>query len=718
MPAHLDAIDEFKKNHPPQQAHKTRRAQGVHGHVLSGAYLHLEAENVSKTVEWQKAQTERTEAFCQVGDGTEEGSGESKQALKQPYYNHTESVGNKVFWQYLIPAENRYELRTYDQDGNIRTLFNSADLDPQNHTELRKIQPSPDGSHVLCSFARNGNDKGFFRIMDVEKGTFISDKETPVYAVAGDKRGSMLSWVDDGKGVLYWDEGGYYQDISTPDAAPTREFSAPKNGMIRFPTVPDSKGGMSSNIYLRETHGTERHNALYIRLEKGVLLTLFDDGKSTFSPILEDEGRVLAYTTHNAPKGRIVSVDPFDSSPDKWQEIVPEQQDVLTEATAHEGKLCAHYLHNAASRVELFHSDGEHCATLPVAPLSSVYFPNKQIGTQLQWYETTPASSGNWRGYDVEKQEITQEHAPAYTLEDVVVEQLWATSKDGTRIPMTVVRGKDTVLDGTAATMMTGYGGFNTPQKQQLSEKAHDWVSKGGIFVQTNLRGGGEFGLEWYEAGRLENKQNVYDDFAACAEHLIQNGYTSSQRLGITGGSNGGLLTLATSLQRPDLFGAVLANVAVSDMAREKDWESDYGDRMNDKHAFATAMKYSPVHNIREGVQYPPILVTTGDGDDRVKPGLHSYKFVATMQEKSPETLCLLHVEPNAGHTGTRDPQREALEQAREVAFFEKSLGPVDQKKYKESLAEAETAVAAPVSEAKWSDKVRATPSSQQGIAF
>lgn len=174
--------------------------------------------------------------------------------------------------------------------------------------------------------------------------------------------------------------------------------------------------------------------------------------------------------------------------------------------------------------------------------------------------------------------------------------------------------------------------------------------------------------------------------------------------MGITGGSNGGLLTLATSLQRPELFGAVIADVAVADMAREAHWESDYGDRRRDKNAFATAMRYSPVHNIREGVKYPPTLVMTGEGDDRVKPGLHSYKFVATMQEKSPETLCLLHVEPGVGHSGARESAGQEAEKQRMLTFFEKALGPISQHKYKASMAE----VAEQKPARKWTDIVSA----------
>ncbi|MDE2336305.1 MAG: S9 family peptidase, partial [Alphaproteobacteria bacterium] len=278
-------------------------------------------------------------------------------------------------------------------------------------------------------------------------------------------------------------------------------------------------------------------------------------------------------------------------------------------------------------------------------------------------------------------------------LKDCIVERVYATSKDGTRVPMTVIRHPDTRLDGTAATLLYGYGGFNVPLEPGFSAGIAQWVRAGGIYVQANLRGGGEYGQEWHDAGRRENKQNVFDDFAACAEHLIKNKYTINKRLAIQGGSNGGLLTLATMIQRPELFGAVISEVPVADMFRFHigsyygySWKSDYGDP-DIKEDFNTAAKYSPLHNVKKGLEHPPLLIKTDAHDDRVLPW-HSYKMAATLQTReNRKSLTLLKVRTDGGHSAGMTEDQWYRDAASVRAFLAMTLGPIDQNAYKAALA-------------------------------
>jgi prolyl oligopeptidase len=257
---------------------------------------------------------------------------------------------------------------------------------------------------------------------------------------------------------------------------------------------------------------------------------------------------------------------------------------------------------------------------------------------------------------------------------------------------MTVIRHPDTKLDGSAAVKLYGYGGFNQPLGPGFSFGVHNWVQSGGIYVQANLRGGGEFGSDWYEQGILENKQNVFDDFIACAEQLIDENYTSPQRLVIEGGSNGGLLTAACMIQRPELFGAVISAVPVTDMLRFHKftfgafWKSDYGSPEDNEAHYRASIAYSPLHNVAQDAEYPPLLVQTADHDDRVVPP-HSFKFVAEVQHTaSDDNLVLMQVEKDSGHGAGKSTEKIVKGMLDKVAFVEHTIGPLNQDAYKATL--------------------------------
>ncbi|MBU0800808.1 MAG: prolyl oligopeptidase family serine peptidase, partial [Alphaproteobacteria bacterium] len=304
---------------------------------------------------------------------------------------------------------------------------------------------------------------------------------------------------------------------------------------------------------------------------------------------------------------------------------------------------------------------------------------------------TGPKESSSIYGYDPQRntvRRVRDSQAPG-DLQNCIVETLHAPSPDGTMVPIQLIRHPDTKRDGTAALMLHVYGGFNEIETLGYSSFMAQWVRMGGIYAVAQVRGGGEMGRDWYDQGRLLKKQNTFDDLAACARHLIDKKYTSAARLVSEGGSNGGMVTLATMLQKPRLFGAVLADVPVTDMMRYqhftagKGWRSDYGDPETKRADFQATMGYSPLHNVRRGAVYPPCLVMTGDHDDRVVPS-HAYKFVAALQQHAHrDNIALLRVGQDTGHGAGKPLALEIAEYADIFAFVTRSIGPINQAEFK-----------------------------------
>jgi prolyl oligopeptidase len=369
---------------------------------------------------------------------------------------------------------------------------------------------------------------------------------------------------------------------------------------------------------------------------------------------------------------------------------VPESEDpakTLKDGFVAGGKLMVCCSKEGADALEVRSLKGKYEADVPV-PLGStvevgqVRPKDKEFEVAIGGY----LSPGRRYKYNVAENKLTfvkKSDIPRDLTEIADVERLYATSKDGTKVPMWVIKPKDMPKDGSAATILYGYGGFNISLEPGFSYTIAHWVEQGGVYVVANLRGGGEFGKAWYEGGRLKNKQNVFDDFAACAQELIRQGYTNPKRLAIRGASNGGLLTAATSQQYPELFGAVISGVPVTDMLRFHTdnygvaWESDYGSPEN-KEDFEVLFKYSPLHNVKPAkeVKYPLTLIMTGDHDDRVAPW-HAFKWAAARQEQGHLDNTYLRVDEQAGHGNGKPTQKIIEESVDEYAFLVQVLGPL-----------------------------------------
>ena len=390
-----------------------------------------------------------------------------------------------------------------------------------------------------------------------------------------------------------------------------------------------------------------------------------------------DGPRFYYRTDQGAPQQRLVAVDLAHPQPEDWVEIVPESADKLEFVDYVGGRFICTYLHDAANKVKFFKTDGTPDGELALpGPGTVMGFSGRSDDTETFYKFSSFTTPGTVYHLDLTTREVAVFRQPelAFDPEDYVTEQVFYPSKDGTQIPLFISHRKDLVINGDTPTHLYGYGGFNIPIPAAFSVPNLVWMERGGIYAQAQLRGGGEYGRAWHEGGMLHNKQNVFDDFIAAAEYLIDRGYTRKEKLVVGGRSNGGLLVGAVLTQRPDLFGVTLPNVGVLDMLRFHKftigwaWVSDYGSP-DDAEDFKTLLAYSPLHNIREGVAYPPTMVMTGDHDDRVFPA-HSFKFAAALQKaQAGEAPVVIRIETRAGH-GAGKPTAKLIEEFADMWSF------------------------------------------------
>ncbi len=692
---------------PPHDATE----ETLHGIKVSDPFRPLEKLDAPETTAWEARENQRYNDFMgTAGSAEAEALAFLEKAVPQ---GMRESMPSKYGDKYIVyrkeQGAERYSLfikDVPDYGAPARLLLDPMQIDPTGKTNLVGINLTRDGKMMAYRLSVSGSDKETLKFMDVETGKDID----LVYT----KSRTSVNWDRDGKGFHYNhnDEATKssevrYHKMGTPIEADEVVYSpdTPETGAGYFRLTKDSTDELSDYEWI-SVSGTERDkNALLARIvgSSEPFHEVFPHKEGTLSPIEEINGKIYASTSLGAPNEKLVCFDVNDPAPEKWQTILPENtDDPLTGVFVWQNKIFATYSHDTGEVLKVFDLTGKFLHDAPIPPLST--FSTGQIRTEdstcLMTYDNFQ-ESGNIYKYDSTTNELTpyRESNVPIDMKDCIVERVQATSKDGTKVPMTIIRGPDTKLDGTAATILYGYGGFNISLDPAFSTSIAQWVRAGGIYVQANLRGGGEYGQKWYEAGCKENKQNVFDDFAACAEHLIKSGYTTNKRLAIQGGSNGGLLTLATALQRPELFGAIVSEVPVADMFRFHigsyygySWKSDYGDPDVEKD-FNVAAKYSPLHNVKKGFKHPPLLIKTDANDDRVLPW-HSFKMAATLQSKEdPGSVTLLKIRTDGGHAaGMTEAQRRA-DIASVRAFLAKTLGPINQQDYKATLAKRENPV-------------------------
>jgi len=578
---------------------------------------------------------------------------------------------------------------------NPATLLDPNLLSEDGTVALSTLALSDDGRLLAYGTAASGSDWEEFRVRDVATAQDRPDHLKWI-------KFSGASWTKDGAGFFYsrYPEPTdkaltdvnrfqklYYHRLGTDQAQDVLVYERPDQpdwGMNA--EVTDDGRYAVLTVWL----GTDRRNRVYYRdlksakrpTVKGDVVRLLDDFDASYA-FVGNDGPVFYFLTDlDAPRKRVIAIDTRHPERARWRELIPQGQDVLEGIQIIHDTFVANYMHDAASRLRLYALDGRMLKDLELPTLGSVgSITGERKDDEMFYAFTSFLYPTTIFRYDFRSGTTSVFKAPTIDFDPSGYEtkQAFYTSKDGTRVPMFITYKKGLALDGSNPTLLYGYGGFNISLTPSFSVANLVWLEMGGVYAQPNLRGGGEYGEEWHQAGMLDRKQNVFDDFIAAAEYLIAQRYTSTPKLAIAGGSNGGLLVGAAMTQRPDLFGAALPAVGVMDMLRFHKftigwaWVTDYGSA-DSASQFPYLYKYSPLHNIRAGTKYPATLVTTADHDDRVVPG-HSFKFTATLQaaQAGPAPV-LIEIETKAGHGAGKPTSKIIEEQADRFAFLVRNL--------------------------------------------
>ena len=568
-----------------------------------------------------------------------------------------------------------------------KLLVDPNTLSADATASLADYSISPDGRYVAYAVSDGGTDWDTWHVREVETGRDLPD-------LIGDTKFTGVSWLPDASAFYYsrYPKGAdgkaddqkqvsvYRHELGDAQADDALVYQTPENPRHNpYATVSEDGRWLVYGIF----YGFDS-NAIHLRdLSKpdAPVLRLFDKWDGLYEFLGVAGGRLYFKTTEGAPRGRVIAVNPSAPAP---VEIVPEAKSTLFQASVIAGRIVTNYLEDARSQLVVFDGDGKRLREIRLpGPGTAFGFPDSAANSETFFAYTDYLTPLALYRYDVATDEATLFRKPTVSFDGApyLTEQVFYQSKDGTRVPMFITRRKDSKLTGGNPTLLYGYGGFDVSLTPKYSAAVAAWLERGGIYAVANLRGGGEYGANWHDAGTRLNKQNVFDDFIAAAEWLIAKGYTSPPKLAIHGRSNGGLLVGAVTAQRPELFGATLPGVGVMDMLRYHTasanayaWSSDYG-TVEDAEQFRALAAYSPVHNLKPGRCYPPTLVTTADHDDRVVPW-HSFKYAAALQHaQACANPVLIRIETRAGHGAGKPTWMLVEDWANQWAFLTKALG-------------------------------------------
>jgi prolyl oligopeptidase len=652
------------------------------GTKVPDPYRWLEDDKSAETAEWVKEQNKVTFGYLDAIPYREELKSRLEKMWNYEKYTAPHKEGAYIYYSRNNGLQNQFVIYRQKNNGDPEVFLDPNKFSADGTTSLGEMEFTKDGSKVAYSISEGGSDWRKVIVLDAETKAIIGD-------TLKDIKFSGLSWqVND---------GFYYSSYDKPRGS---ELSAKTDHhKLYFHKLgtkqSEDKVVFGSDIVRRYVGGTVTEdgrylvvnaamsttgNELYIKdLKKpgnkfSVIVGNFDNDHS----VLDNDGSKLFIVTNlKAPNKRVITVDAENPGVENWVDLIPETENVL-EPAAGSGYIFAHYMIDAISKVKQYDRNGTLAReiTLPGIGTASgfaakrkdkdVYFSFTNYITPVTIYKLDPKTGIS----EVHKKPIV-----AFNGDDYESAQIFYNSKDGTRIPMIITRKKGTLLTGKNPTILYGYGGFDISETPGFSIPVALWLETGGIYAVANIRGGGEYGEKWHLAGTKMNKQNVFDDFIAAGEYLIEKKYTSSDFLAIRGGSNGGLLVGAVMTQRPELMKVALPAVGVMDMLRYHTftagagWAYDYGTSEDSKEMFEYIYKYSPVQNVKEGLKYPATLITTGDHDDRVVPA-HSFKFASQLQAKQAgNNPVLIRIETNAGH-GAGTPVSKSIEQYADIFSF------------------------------------------------
>ena len=660
-----------------------------HGTVVSDPYRWLEEEKSEEVSAWVESQNTLARPYLAELPSRERYKERLTALWDYEKYSTPYMVNGKLFYSYNDGLQNQYVLYMADGvNGEPEVLIDPNTLSEDGTVSMASTELSPKASFLAYMLSDGGTDWKTIHVRDTSKKSDLTD------TIKGIKF-SNIAWLPDESGFFYsrypQNEAGKYDDsqtvsiyfhaIGTAQSEDKKVFAFDnKPTWNPYPSV--VQDGKTLLISVFEGYQANGVYAKSLVNDNSELVPVFDKWDGRYDLIGEHDDELFFTSTANAPTGKVIKVD-FDGGVKATETVIESTSDTLSSVSLLGEKLFAQYLKDVKGQVSVFDLNGEKIDEIAFTDIGSVsgFYGSKNADTTF--YKLTGFTNpGQVFAYDVKSGEssLFKSIDTGVNYDDYETKQIFYTSKDGTKVPMFIVHKKGLKLDGNNKTLLYGYGGFNISLLPRYSVSRMVWVEQGNVLAIASLRGGGEYGQQWHKAGTKLDKQNVFDDFIAAGEYLVESGYTTPEKMGIQGGSNGGLLVGATLTQRPDLFSAALPAVGVLDMLRyhtpsanARAWSSDYGLSEN-KDEFEALYAYSPLHNTKPGTCYPATLVTTGDHDDRVVPW-HSYKFAAQLQaDQSCDNPILLRVETRAGH-GAGTPTWMQIEgYADQWAFLESAL--------------------------------------------
>lgn len=656
-------------------------------------WLETNVRNSAEVKSWVDAQNQLTSSVIANLPNREEIESRLTELWDYEKFGSPFRRGNQYFYFKNNGLQNQdvlYKLDSLDAEPQVLVDPNSWSKDGTD--ALGGTVFSPDGKLMAYGVQKAGSDWRTWHVMEIETGKVLSDELQWL-------KFSSVSWTQDSKGFFYsrYDEPSseekfqglnlgqkvFYHRVGDDQTQDQLIHQNPENPKWGFqPEVTEDGKYLVITVW----QGTDdRYRILFRRLEESDpgLTILIENFENEYSFIGNEGSKFYFKSDYEAPKKCLLVIDVDRPDRDNWKVIVPEANEAMESAGIIGDQLVVEYLRDAKTQVKLFQLDGKFIREVKFPGIGSASgFDGRRSHDETFYSFSSFNRPPSVFRYDLKTGESTlyRETKVGFDPNDYEVNQVFYESRDGTKVPMFIAHKKGLELNGKNPTLLYGYGGFNISLTPSFSIPRLQWMEMGGVFAMPNLRGGGEYGKQWHKAGTKTNKQNVFDDFIAAAEYLIKEKYTSSDNLAIQGGSNGGLLVGACMTQRPDLYGACLPAVGVMDMLRfhqftaGRFWVDDYGSAEGSAEEFQALRAYSPYHNIEDGTEYPPTMVTTADTDDRVVPG-HSFKFAARLQEaQSGSNPVLIRIETKAGHGAGKPTAKIIEEYADQWSFLSKHL--------------------------------------------
>jgi prolyl oligopeptidase len=676
-------------NYPP--ARKSDQVDDYHGTKVADPYRWLEDLDSEETRNWVEAENKLSFGYLASIPARNTLKERLTKLWNYEKYGIPFKEGNRYFYTRNSGLQNQAVLYTVTGlDAQPQMVLDPNTLSTDGTVAVSGLQVSPDGKLLAYSLSASGSDWQEWKVRDVETSKDLSDRLQWV-------KFSGVSWTRDGKGFFYsrYDEPkgdtlkatNYFQKVYY------HKLGGEQNQDVLVFERPDQKdwlfGGYVTEdgnyLIITVFQGTDVKSRVYykdLKAPNSDVVKLLDDFDAAYSFIGNEGTRFWFQTDLHASRGKVIEIDTANPARSNWKVIVPEGKETLQGTTFVNNKFVLNYLKDAYTQVKIYNTSGKLLNEVAFPGIGSAEgFGGKPTDKETFYSFTGFTTPTTIYRYDMTtgKSAIFRQPKVDFKSVDFETKQVFYTSKDGTKVPMFITHKKGLKLDGTNPTYLYAYGGFSISLTPAFSVGNLVWMEMGGVYAQPNLRGGGEYGEDWHQAGMKLKKQNVFDDFIAAAQWLIDNKYTSTPKLAIGGGSNGGLLVGAALTQRPELFGAALPAVGVMDMLRFQKftigwaWVSDYGSSDN-ADDFKALYAYSPLHNIKSGASYPPTMVTTADHDDRVWPG-HSFKFAAALQAaQGGSAPILIRIETKAGHGAGKPTSKIIEEVADRWAFLMKTL--------------------------------------------